>query len=357
VLIARVVSKLELGGAQLSLLRVARALADRGHETRLFAGTATVAGVELARAYGIEPQVMGSETDLQWHCDLAFADWLGPRLADADADVVHAHMMGSWWAAAGSVGVDVPLFASEHNGYSHWGEPPWAAMAEVAGRIDRFYAHGPGAREGAARAGVPAERIRRGISPVAGMSSARRGGLPTPRIVFSGRFSHDKGPDVLIDAVARMAAPPPVLMLGAGVLEGDLRVQVAEAGLEDVVSFGGWIEDPGPWVAGAAVQVCPSRDESFSQTAVLAMALGVPVVGTDVDGFPETLADGRGVIVPVDDPAALATALEGVLVGTVATNTTEAREWARQFEVERVADVYERAYAEFELTAPPELVA
>jgi glycosyltransferase involved in cell wall biosynthesis len=357
VLIARVVSKLELGGAQLSLLRVARALADRGHETRLFAGTATPAGVELARAFGLEPEVMGSDTDLQWHCDPAFADWLGPRLADTDADIVHAHMMGSWWAAAGSVGVDVPLFASEHNGYSHWGEPPWAAMAEVAGRIDRFYAHGPGARGGAARVGVPTDRIRRGISPVAGMSSARRGGLPTPRIVFSGRFSPDKGPDVLIDAVARMAAPPPVLMLGAGVLEGDLRAQVVEASLEDVVTFCGWIEEPGPWVAGAAVQVCPSRDESFSQTAVLAMALGVPVVGTDVDGFPETLADGRGVIVPVDDPAALAAALEGVLGGALRTNTIEAQVWARQFEVGRVADVYEQAYAEFEMTAPPELVA
>jgi glycosyltransferase involved in cell wall biosynthesis len=189
------------------------------------------------------------------------------------------------------------------------------------------------------------------------MSSARRGGLPTPRIVFSGRFSPDKGPDVLIDAVARMAAPPPVLMLGAGVLEGGLRAQVIEAGLEDVVSFCGWIEDPGPWVAGATVQVCPSRDESFSQTAVLAMALGVPVVGTDVDGFPETLADGRGVIVPVDDPAALAAALEGVLGGALRTNAIEAQVWARQFEVERVADVYEQAYAEFELTAPPELVA
>jgi glycosyltransferase involved in cell wall biosynthesis len=87
------------------------------------------------------------------------------------------------------------------------------------------------------------------------------------------------------------------------------------------------------------------------------MALGVPVVGTDVDGFPETLADGRGVIVPVDDPAALAAALEGVLAGTLLTRTIEAQAWARQFEVARVADVYEQAYAEFELTAPPELVA
>jgi glycosyltransferase involved in cell wall biosynthesis len=355
VLIARVISKLELGGAQLSLLRVARALTARGHQTRLFAGAATPAGVELARKYGIETEVMGSDVDLQWHCDPDFADWLAPRLGGAD--VVHAHMLGSWWAAASSVLDDVPLIASEHNSYDFWGEPPWSAMAEVSGRIDRFYAHGPGARAGAAQVGVPLDRIYPGISPVAGMDARGRPGLPTPRIVFSSRFSPDKGPDVLIDAVARMAAPPPVLMLGAGVLEEGLRAQVSRLGLEDVISFRGWVEAPGPWVAGAAVQVCPSRDESFSQTAVLAMALGVPVVGTDVDGFPETLGAGRGVIVPAEDPEALAAALEGVLAGVLRPDTTAARTWARQFEIERVAGVYEQAYEDVRIAPAPELVA
>ena len=168
-LIARVVSKLELGGAQLSLLRVARALASRGHRTRLFAGAATPAGIELARKFDIETEVMGSEEDLQWTCDPDFAGWLAPRLGGAD--IVHAHMLGSWWAAASAVPVDVPLLASEHNSYDFRGTPPWSAMAEVAGRIDRFYAHGPGARAGAARVGVPEDRIHRGISPVAGMGA------------------------------------------------------------------------------------------------------------------------------------------------------------------------------------------
>jgi glycosyltransferase involved in cell wall biosynthesis len=354
VLITRVVSKLELGGAQLSLLRVARALAARGHRTRLLAGAATPSGVDLAGQFGIEAEVMGSDKDLQWNCDLDFAAWLGPRLADAD--VVHAHMMGSWWAAATSLPIDVPLLASEHNSYDFGGEPPWSAMAAAAGRIDRFYAHGPGARAGAARVGVPEDRVHRGISPVAGMDARRRPGPPAPRIVFSGRFSPDKGPDVLIDAVARMAAPPPVSMLGAGVLEDDLRAQVVELGLESVVSFPGWVEAPAPWVAGAAVQACPSRDESFSQTAVLAMALGVPVVGTDVDGFPETLGGGRGVIVPAEDPEALAAALEGVLAGALSPDITAARAWARRFEIERVASIYERAYEEVRVAPTPELV-
>ncbi|MBA3865324.1 MAG: glycosyltransferase [Solirubrobacterales bacterium] len=353
--IARVVAKLELGGAQLSLLRVARALAERGHPTRLFAGAATPTGLELARRHGIEVEVMGSEVDLQWRCDPVFAAWLEPRLAGAD--LVHAHMLGAWWAAARAVEADVPLIASEHNGYDWQGETPWLAMAAVAGRIDRFYAHGPGALEGALRAGVAAQRIRSGISPVAGMGSRPRPGLPSPRIVFTGRLSPDKGPDILIDAIAMMRAPPPVLVLGSGVLDDALRDQVRRAGLAGVVEFGGWVDDPGAWVAGAAVQAIPSRDEAFSQTAVLAMALGVPAIGTDVDGFPATLGEGRGNVVPPEDPAALAAALEGVLSGDLRTDLAAARVWARQFDTARVAGVYEQDYRNLLLAPAPDLAA
>jgi glycosyltransferase involved in cell wall biosynthesis len=349
------VAKLELGGAQLSLLRVARALAERGHPTRLFAGNATAGGLDLARHHGIEVEVMGSDADLQWECDPGFAAWLEPRIAGAD--VVHAHMLGAWWAAAGAVHGDVPLIASEHNGYDWKGEPPWAAMTAVAGRIDRFYAHGPGARAGALQVGVGAERIRAGISPVGGMGSHSRPGLPTPRIVFTGRLSPDKGPDVLIDAIARMSAPPPVLMLGSGVLAGELGDQVARLGLEDVVSFSGWIDDPGPWVAGASVQAIPSRDEAFSQTAVLAMALGVPVIGTNVDGFPETLGEDRGIIVAPEDPEALAQALEAVLAGDLRSDLVAAGAWARRFDTADVATIYEDAYADLLSAGTPDLVA
>jgi glycosyltransferase involved in cell wall biosynthesis len=266
-------------------------------------------------------------------------------------------MLGAWWAAARAAPGGVPLVASEHNGYAWWGEPPWAAMAEVAERVDRFYAHGPGARAGALRAGIPEDRIRPGVSPVLGMGARPRPGLPSPRIVFTGRFSADKGPDVLIDAVARMAAPPPVLMLGAGGLRDELYAQVARLGLQSVVRFCGWVEDPGPWVVGAAVQACPSRDEAFSQAAVLAMGLGVPVVGTHVDGFPDTLADGRGIMVSPEDPEALARALEQVLAGRSRPDTAAARVWARQFDTERVAALYEQTYNDLRQAPTPGLAS
>jgi glycosyltransferase involved in cell wall biosynthesis len=117
-------------------------------------------------------------------------------------------------------------------------------------------------------------------------------------------------------------------------------------GVDGTVRFCGWVDEPGPWVAGAAIQACPSRDESFSQAAALAMGLGVPVVGTEVDGFPDTLGEGRGILVPPEAPGALAGALEGVLTRRLRPDLEAARHWARQFDVHAVAAAYERAYAE-----------
>lgn len=76
------------------------------------------------------------------------------------------------------------------------------------------------------------------------------------------------------------------------------------------------------------------------------MGLGVPVVGTSVDGFPDTLAGGRGLIVGPDDASALAAALEDLLSGRRTTDLVGARVWAKRFATERVASLYERDYLE-----------
>jgi glycosyltransferase involved in cell wall biosynthesis len=135
-------------------------------------------------------------------------------------------------------------------------------------------------------------------------------GLPSPRIVFAGRLHREKGPDLLLEAVARLADPPPTFVLGAGVMEPELRRRDASLGLERTVRFEGWRERTERWLAGASVCVVPSRFEALAQTAVLAMSLGVPVVGTAVEGLPGVLADGRGVLAAPEDPAALARAID-----------------------------------------------
>ena len=62
-------------------------------------------------------------------------------------------------------------------------------------------------------------------------------------------------------------------------------------------------------------------------------------------------------MVSPDDPGALAAALEGVLAGRMRTDTNSAQRWARQFEIERVAGLYERTYVDLLVGARPGLAA
>ena len=117
------------------------------------------------------------------------------------------------------------------------------------------------------------------------------------------------------------------------------------------MSFLGWVPDPGAYIAGATVLALPSRDESFSQTAVIGLAHGVPVIGTDVDGFPATLGDGRGVLVPPEDPRALAAALDVVLNDELPRPRPQ-RHFTDRYEPARVADVYERTYCDLLASQP-----
>ncbi len=73
--------------------------------------------------------------------------------------------------------------------------------------------------------------------------------------------------------------------------------------------------------------------------------LGVPVVGTAVDGLARTLGDGRGVLVPPEAPRALAEALSRVLGGE-RPGPVPGRAYARQFTPSAAAAVYAGAYRE-----------
>jgi glycosyltransferase involved in cell wall biosynthesis len=340
-LVARVIAKLEPGGAQLTAFRLSAELRRHGIETQLIAGDATAAGIRLAREYGLEPDCFRERiTGLQWTPSARFAAWLAPRLADAE--LVHAHMFGAWWAAAQVLPPGVPLVASEHNAYTWPGEPRDSALRAALPRIDRFYAHGPAAAEYLREAGLPPERLVKGRAPIAAPGPPLPG-LPTPRIVYTGRLAPDKGPDVLVEALALLRRPAPAFVLGDGRMRGALERRVQELGLERRVTFTGWQSEPGGWVAGASMLVAPSREEAWSQSVVQAMAAGTPVVATAVEGLPAVLADGRGILVPPEDPAALARAIDDVLAGRRTPDVAAARAYAGRFTAESVAAEYAAA--------------
>ena len=344
--VTRILGTLEPGGAQLSALWLSAALRRLGVATTLLAGDATPAGLELAGRYGLPAAACRVSAvlppdSLQWTPAPWFADWLEPTLTRAD--LVHAHMFGAWWAAARALPPHVPLVASEHNQMS-WPRGDHTPQArDAARRVDMFFAHGPAARAWAARIGLDDGRLRDGRSSVEGMTAGPLPGLPSPRLTFAGRFRGDKAPDLLVEALALLPAPPPAYLVGDGPLRGDLIRLAAARGLEAVVHLPGWSFEPGRYIAGASVHAVPSREESWSQSAVLALGLGVPVVGTAVDGLATTLAEGRGVLVPPEAPHALAGALSRVLGGE-RPDPVPGRAYARQFTPSAAAAVYADAY-------------
>jgi glycosyltransferase involved in cell wall biosynthesis len=252
-------------------------------------------------------------------------------------------MVGAWWAAAQALPPHVPLVASEHNQMS-WPRGDHTLQArEAARRVGMFFAHGPAARAWAAGIGLDDGRLREGLSSVEGLSAVALQGLPSPRLTFAGRFRGDKAPDVLVEALALLDAPPPAYLVGDGPLRDALIRLVRARGLEDVVHLPGWSFEPARYIAGASVHVVPSREEAWSQSAVLGLGLGVPVVGTAVDGLARTLGDGRGVLVPPEAPHALAGALSRVLGGEH-PDPAPGRVYARQFTPDAAATVYAAAY-------------
>lgn len=345
----RVLGKLEPGGAQLAVLRLSRELERRhGMRTSLLVGDATHEGLELAQRHGVHTVAFRIRDsihplhNLQWHCSRRFAIWLGERIIGAD--VVHAHMVGAWWAAA-QVVEDIPLVASEHNEVN-WTVRRVRSLRAAAARVDAFFAMGPAARSFAVAAGVRPEVIVAARSPIAGLDAAPRSGLVSPRLTFAGRFCEDKGADVLIEALALL--PPHLVtayLLGDGPMRPGLIDLVRRRGLAGRVFFPGWVDHPGGFIAGSDLHVVPSREEAWSQSAVLALGLGVPVLGTAVDGLIDTLSEGRGVTVDPDDSAALSHAITDLLTGQRRTHRVAGRSYARQFTESRVADFYLGAYA------------
>jgi glycosyltransferase involved in cell wall biosynthesis len=92
-----------------------------------------------------------------------------------------------------------------------------------------------------------------------------------------------------------------------------LRALIAEAGLDTRVSFLGEREDVPELISALDILLLPSWEEPFGRALIEAMALGVPVISTNVGGPPEIVQDGReGYLLPPRDAAAWAGAIRRI---------------------------------------------
>ncbi|MBD9469956.1 glycosyltransferase family 4 protein [Pseudoxanthomonas sp. PXM01] len=150
----------------------------------------------------------------------------------------------------------------------------------------------------------------------------RRNGAGRPkRLMWTGRFVHQKGLDLLIDALARighLADRCIIDLYGDGPLRQSLAERVDAAELGHVVRFAGVLDkdDVRAKLAMADGFLLPSRYEGMSNSALEAMEAGLPVLCTSCGGIDLAVQEGAGWVCAAGDTASLASTLEAMLSAT-----------------------------------------
>ena len=271
--------------------------------------------------------------------DLSMAD------AVAGADVLHSH---TWYAnLAGHLGS--LLYGVPHVMTMHSLEPlrPWKAEQLGGGYALSSWCERVAATSAAAVVAVSEGMRADVLSAYPEISPERthviRNGIDTsqyapdpdtgvlirygvdparPYVIFVGRITRQKGVAVLLRAAA-MLDPAAQLVLCAGAADTpELRDEVTSlvAGLHASRTGVVWIPEMLPkqeviqLLSHATVFACPSVYEPLGIVNLEAMACGTAVVASRVGGIPEVVDDGvTGLLVPADDPAPLADALNALL--------------------------------------------
>ena len=178
-----------------------------------------------------------------------------------------------------------------------------AGSENVAAAFRRLAPH---ARVRTIPIGVAAERFQ----PFAGPSNGR--------LLAVGRLLPCKGFSNLLDALARMDAPPPLDLVGGGPLADELARRARDLGLGETVRFLGprtaaWIAAEGPRYQGLVAPgvIAPDGARDIGPLVVReAMAMGLPVVASALPDLSETVDASCARLVPPGDADALAGAVQ-----------------------------------------------
>ena len=118
-------------------------------------------------------------------------------------------------------------------------------------------------------------------------------------------FDSMKGHHDLLHAYAKTARRYPLVLVGKGRLESEIKQLATALGIDDCVKFLGFQANPYPLIDSAALLIMSSKFEGFGYTIVEAQALDVPVISTDCPFGPRELLPAKS-LVPVDDIDGLA---------------------------------------------------
>jgi glycosyltransferase involved in cell wall biosynthesis len=170
-------------------------------------------------------------------------------------------------------------------------------------------------------------------------------------LLFFGRFLKVKGLSDLLNAFARLGQVAPRLRLvGKGPDAAKLRRQVRRLGIEARVEWRPWADQQtlGRLIEDSRAVILPSHWENFSLAVLSAMAVGAPLITTDVGGTLEIAEDGVNALVcPPGSVDALETALRRILddpAEAAALGAAAAKRVRRDFTWDVAAAQFEAIY-------------
>lgn len=249
---------------------------------------------------------------------------LRATVAEWGVDLVHAHLPTT--GILGRVSGGVPVVYTEHNVVGSYRRPTRLVNRLTYGRNAAVIAVSNAVADSlGGHPGPVVEVIENGVSarrdPQAAAAARAELGVGDDRtlIVHVGNIRPHKGHANLTAAVARLAVTHPdvlVASIGGEKEEGDLarvRQGAVNAGVTEHLRFLGRRPDARAFTEAADIYVNPADFEGLPVSILEAMALERPIVATEVGGVPSIIREGTGVLVPPKDPAALATAIAGLI--------------------------------------------
>jgi glycosyltransferase involved in cell wall biosynthesis len=188
-------------------------------------------------------------------------------------------------------------------------------------------------------------------NPIADRSNARRHlNLPANGTVVGwvGRLIPIKGADVFLQSIRHLAALPlTISLIGDGSEKAGLEEFVRAQGLADRVRFHGTVPDAARYISAFDAFVLSSRSEGTPVTLLEAIAARVPVVVTSVGGVPDVVGPAEALLVPPEEPRALAEAIRSVIQDPAAAARraeAAAHRLHANFGMERWIDAHDRVY-------------
>jgi len=303
-----------IGGSERHLLTLLPALAARGVDAS-FVGLDDPGGLPepFYRELGVPFERLAAPRDL----DPALAYRLARTLLSLRPDVVHTHLVHA--DVYGVLAPGTRIVSTKHNPDPFRAGPFRFAERALTARAARVIAISEAVRRFCVeQVGLPAAKIEvvhYGLDELPQPWAENPPLEPAePLLLAVCRLEQQKGLDTALRALTDVPGAT-LLVLGEGAERPALEALASSLGVRERVVLPGRVGDVAALYRRADLLVHPARWEGFGLAMLEAMLAGKAVVAARAGSAPELVEDGRtGVLVPVDDPAALSEAVNALLV-------------------------------------------